>query len=120
MPFELQEAEHGLTLILAGRLGVQQARPLWDAIQPALNANRSVRLEAGEVAEMDTSILQILCRMNARAGQFQIGETSDAFLAALQKRGLENSFVPPEGKPESQMVPAPAKKKAKAARQGHG
>jgi len=120
MPFELQEAGPGLKLILAGRLGVQQARPLWDAVQPALTANRSVRLEASEVEEMDTSILQILCRMRGRTAQLQMGETSDSFLAALQKRGLEKFFVPPEDKLESQIAQAPADKKAKAARQGHG
>jgi ABC-type transporter Mla MlaB component len=120
MPFELQEADHGLKLILVGRLGVQQARPLWDAVQPALTANRSVRLEAGEVEEMDTSILQILCRMNGRTGQLEIGETSDAFLAALKKRGLEKSFLPPADKTESHIVQPPADQKARAARQGHG
>jgi hypothetical protein len=49
-----------------------------------------------------------------------MGETSDSFLAALQKRGLEKFFVPPEDKLESQIAQAPADKKAKAARQGHG
>ena len=35
MPFELQTAADGVKLSLAGRLGVQPARSLWDALRPA-------------------------------------------------------------------------------------
>jgi ABC-type transporter Mla MlaB component len=105
MPFELQTAADGVKLILAGRLGVQQARPLWDALQPAMAASQSIRLQAEGLEEMDTSIIQILCRVSSRSGQLQIGETSDGFLAALERRGLEKFFVQPPAltEPESQV-----------------
>jgi ABC-type transporter Mla MlaB component len=122
MPFELQTAADGVKLILAGRLGVQQARPLWDALQPAMAASQSIRLQAEGLEEMDTSIIQILCRVSSRSGQLQIGETSDGFLAALERRGLEKFFVQPPAltEPESQVPQTEAETQAKAARQGHG
>jgi ABC-type transporter Mla MlaB component len=124
MPFELQTAAEGVTLILAGRLGVQQARSLWDALQPVIAASQSIRLQAEGLDEMDTSIIQILFRLSRRTGQFQIGETSDGFLAALKGRGLETFFVPPPAEPETQIPPPQPEIKldtlAKAARQGHG
>jgi ABC-type transporter Mla MlaB component len=120
MPFELQTVAGGVKLILAGRLGVQQARPLWDALQPALAASQSIRLQAEELEEMDTSIIQILCRLSSPVGRLQVGGISDAFLAALKRRGLEKFFVQPPPEPESQIPQPPPQPKAKAARQGHG
>ena len=124
MPFDIQTVAGGVKLILAGRLGVQQARPLWDALQSAMSARQSIRLQAEELEEMDTSIIQILCRLSSPPGRLQIGGTSDAFLAALKRRGLEKFFVQPPPEPESQ-IPQPqletkVETKAKAARQGHG
>jgi hypothetical protein len=108
-------------LILAGRLGVQQARSLWDAVQPAIAAHQSIRLQAGEVEDMDTSIIQILCRVSSQTGLLEIGETSDGFLAALERRGLEQFFVHPPGRSEEPPTPQPEPDtEAKAARQGHG
>ncbi len=122
MPFELQTAADGVKLILVGRLGVQQARPLWDALQPAMAASQSIRLQAEGLEEMDTSIIQILCRVSSETGHLQIGETSDSFLAALERRGLEKFFVQPPAltEPESPVPQTEAETQAKAARQGHG
>ena len=138
MPFELQTTADGVKLVLAGRLGVQQARSLWDALQPVIAANQSIRLQAEELDEMDTSIVQILCRLNSRTGQFQIDATSDGFVAALKGRGLATFFVPqslvspsfvspsvelPPAEPETQTPPLQPEIEletlANAARQGH-
>ena len=122
MPFELKTVAGEARLILAGRLGVQQARPLWDALQPAIVAGQSIRLQAAELEELDTSIIQIICRVSGQAGLLHIGETSDGFLSALERRGLEQFFVQPPGpsEPESATPPLQANTKAKAARQGNG
>ncbi len=129
MPFELQTTADGVSLVLAGRLGVQQARLLWDALQPVIAANHSIRLQADKLDEMDTSIIQILCRLNSRTGQFQIDATSDGFVAALKERGLATSFVSSSfaaapAEPETQTPALQAEIEldtlAKAARQGHG
>jgi hypothetical protein len=122
---------------------VQQARSLWDALQPVIAANQSIRLQAEELDEMDTSIVQILCRLNSRTGQFQIDATSDGFVAALKGRGLATFFVPqslvspsfvspsfvspsvepPPAEPETQTPPLQPEIEletlANAARQGH-
>ena len=121
MPFELQKLEAGVRLILSGKLGVQQARPLWDAVQPSIGANQTIWLQAGELEDMDTSVIQILCRISSQTGGLKIGETSDGFLAALERRGLEQFFVqPPERSEESQTTQPELETQAKSARQGHG
>jgi ABC-type transporter Mla MlaB component len=94
MPFDVRTTADGLDLVLAGRLGVQQATPLWDALQPAMSGDAAIRLRAGDLEELDTSIAQILCRLSARTGRLRVGETSDGFLDSLKRRGLERFFAP--------------------------
>ena len=86
MPFEVKTAAEETQLILTGRLGVQHAAPLWNALRSANSGERRIRLQAEALEEMDTSIVQILCRLTNR---LQIGEVSDGFLVSLQRRGLE-------------------------------
>lgn len=89
MPFELTGAKGRISLALSGRVGVQQARPLWDALEE-LGERQSVLLSAEHLDEIDTSIIQILCRLGPR---LRIGDTSDALFAALKGRGLEDFFA---------------------------
>jgi ABC-type transporter Mla MlaB component len=95
MPFEMKRDAEGTTLMLMGKLGVRQARALWDAVQPAVAAGKAIRLEAIELEEMDTSIVQLLCRLSSQTGLLQIGRVSDSFLVSLQRRGLERFFIQP-------------------------
>jgi len=121
MPFELQTTAAEVELILAGRLGVQQARPLWDALQPALAAQQTIHLQAVGLDEIDTSIVQILVRLACRKDFFQLGATSDSFFSALQHRGLEKLFVQSSAGAETPTpVPPPSQLLAKSARQGRG
>ena len=121
MPFELQPAGDGVdsVLTLAGRLGVQQARALWDVLQPVMAGSQSIRLQAGQLDEVDTSIIQILLRLSARTDRFQIGEISDGLIAALKARGLEAALTHLPA-PDAQTAQLQPKLLAKAARQGHG
>ena len=137
MPFELQTAADGVKLVEQARRATSAIA--LDALQPVIAANQSIRLQAEGLDEMDTSIIQILCRLNSRTGQFQIDATSDGFVAALKGRGLATFFVPQSFVPPSFVspcfVPSPAEPEtqtpplqpeieldtlAKAARQGHG
>jgi ABC-type transporter Mla MlaB component len=126
MPFELQTAADGVKLTLTGRLGVRQARELWDAVQPAVAAGHRIRMQAEELEEMDTSIIQILCRLGSQTGRLQIGGTSDGFLVSLQRRGLEKFFVqaPSPVEPKQQIppriVPAEMKTTSRKKRPRHG
>lgn len=111
MPFELQTSAGRTHLILAGRLGVRQARPLWDALQAAIGANETIHVQADQLEEMDTSIVQILCRLSGQTGRLQIAGTSDGFLASLKRGGLEKLFVHPPGSSEEKpqaALPEPA------------
>ena len=104
MPFELKTGGEGTKLMLMGRLGVRQARALWDALQPAVAAATPIRLEAEELEEMDTSIVQLLCRLSSLTGQLQIGGVSDGFLVSLQRRGLEKFFMQPSAPDETKVL----------------
>jgi hypothetical protein len=64
-------------------------------MQPALAAGTAIRVEAPESEKIDTSIVQILCRLSAQTGKLQIGAVSDSFLASLERRGLEKFFMQP-------------------------
>ena len=114
MPFELKTDAEGTSLMLRGRLGVRQARALWDALQPAVAAGTPIRLEAEELEEMDTSIVQLLCRLSSQTGQLQIGGVSDGLLVSLQRRGLEKFFIQPSAPDETKVKVMRAKAPEKA------
>ena len=114
MPFELKMSAEGMKLMLVGRLGVRQARALWDALQPAVAAATPIRLEAEELEEMDTSIVQLLCRLSSLTGQLQIGGVSDGFLVSLQRRGLEKFFMQPSTPDRTKVRVMPVKSPEKA------
>jgi anti-anti-sigma regulatory factor len=111
MPFDLQTSPEGWKLNLVGRLGVQQARPLWDALQPAMAAKQIIRLQAEGLEEIDTSIIQILCRVGSRPGSLRMGDSSDRFLAALESRGLGTFFAHQTAEPESGIPQVPPEMK---------
>ncbi len=92
MPFELQTDAGGSTLKLSGRLGVQQARPLWDSLQGASALSQTLVLEAGAIEEIDTSIVQILCRVVHQGMQLRIGSASDGFMLSFELRGMARFF----------------------------
>jgi ABC-type transporter Mla MlaB component len=102
MPFELKTDAKGTTMMLTGKLGVRQVRALWDAVQAAVAGGTAIRLEATELEEMDTSIVQLLCRLS-RTGRLQIGGVSDGFLVSLQRRGLEKFFIQPRAPRETKV-----------------
>ena len=92
MPFEIGTNARGSMLTLTGRLGIQQARPLWEAMETALIGCGALLLQAEAAEEIDTSIAQILCRAVDR-NQLEIGSASDGFIASLQSRGLGAFFT---------------------------
>ncbi len=89
MPFEVSDGEGAAVLTLSGRVGVQQAASLWDALRK-LGEWERVLLSAERLEEIDTSTLQILCRLG---GRLQVGAVSDAFFTALHSRGMESLFA---------------------------
>ncbi len=93
MPFEIQTGAGGSTLTLSGRLGVQQARPLWDALQSATALSPVLMMQAGAIEEIDTSIVQILCRAMQQGIRLHISGASDGFLLSLERRGMEKYFL---------------------------
>jgi hypothetical protein len=78
-------------------------------------AKQIIRLQTERLEEIDTSILQILCRVGSRPGSLRMSDSSDRFLAALENRGLGTFFAHQTAEAESplpQVQPA-TKRKAK-------
>ena len=108
LPFELVTSEGKTKLVLKGRLGVQQARPLWDCLHSALGDGTSIELDAAALDGMDTSIVQILCRAAMNSNSVRIGSVSEGFTNALRLRGLEDYFTvaPPVQQTTNQTAPS--------------
>jgi len=112
LPFELVTSEGKTKLVLKGRLGVQQARPLWDCLHSALGDGTSIELDAAALDGMDTSIVQILCRAAMNSNSVRIGSVSEGFSNALKLRGLEDYFAltSPAQQTTNQIEPTTLKK----------
>ncbi len=112
LPFELVTSEGKTKLLLKGRLGVQQAGPLWDCLRSALRDGTSIELDADALDGMDTSIVQILCRAAMESNPVRIGRVSEGFSNALKLRGLEAYFAvaSPVQRPPKQVAPTPRKR----------
>lgn len=107
MPFEIRTYDHGQMLMLSGRLGVQQARPLWDAMEAASALHGVLLLQAEAVEEIDTSIAQVLCR-SLHQGHLQVGSASDGLQASLQRRGLGDILIQPLNPSKTARQPSPS------------
>jgi len=121
MSFELRESTHGAMLILDGRLGVRDAALLWSALQPVLAQGRDLSIHAEDMEDMDTSIVQILCRASMGPGRLEIGSISEGFQTSLRRRGLENFFVklpPSQIRPEAKSAAKKAIKRSKPRKDG--
>ena len=88
MPYEINMTGDKCQLVLAGRLGVQQASLLWSSLQSAADESVSIELLADRLEEIDTSIVQILCRLSRWPAGFEVVSGSASFRQALECRGL--------------------------------
>jgi hypothetical protein len=93
MSFALQTSSEHVELSLAGRVGVQDAGPLWESLRQVLLDDATIRLNAADLEEMDTSIVQIVCRLGAIPGKLHIAASSEGFFLSLRRRGVANRFI---------------------------
>ena len=94
MPYEIRAAVLKAQLVLTGKIGIADARELWLGLQPFVEAGKPVQVLAGDVEAMDTSIVQILCRLMHLQTGLEIVSASVAFDAGLRYRGIA-AFTPP-------------------------
>ena len=93
MPFEVNIAGSGVRLVLTGRLGVQQAKPLWDRLQTCIASAAPLSLDAENLVDMDTSIVQILFRLKHSTCSLHVDTVSAGFTDSMKRRGLEETFA---------------------------
>lgn len=88
MPFEIHTTGEGLVLELRGRVTVRDAGELCKRLSSALTDGAAVTVRAGELEDVDTSVLQLLVSLRKSAGAFDLEEVSNAFVNAMDRCAL--------------------------------
>jgi len=87
-----QDEDHNLVLRLAGRLTVENARELREALRSALAESKQVRVELAGDVEADLCGLQLFCAAHrsslAGGGRFSINSATDNFCQVARRAGL--------------------------------
>lgn len=87
-----QDKDNNLVLRLAGRLTVENARELREALGAALAKSKRVRVELAGDVEADLCGLQLFCAAHrsslAGGGRFRIDQAAEHFRQAARRAGL--------------------------------
>lgn len=93
MPFEIQTTEKDLLLQLTGGVTARHAAELGKCLASSLETGRTVTVNAGNVDDIDTSILQMLVSLRKTAAMFVLQEFSEAFASAVDRCALRRELL---------------------------
>jgi ABC-type transporter Mla MlaB component len=93
MPIAVYSGAEGVTLKLAGEISIRQAKDLGVEISAALPGVSRVHVDTSEFADADTSILQILCSLRKTVPALSFDNSSEAFIAAVDRCGLRRELL---------------------------
>ncbi len=88
MPFVIQTEKDHLLLELSESLTIQHAHKLSQALKDSLFSHSSVTVQAKELEDIDTCILQLLISVQKSCSHFTVREASSAFRSAAERSGL--------------------------------
>ena len=92
MPFETNRTEEGAILSLKDEVTVAEAAGLKEALVKLLKEESGFALDVGQVAELDTSIIQLIFSTfktsKERGVEISLTGRSDAFEDAMERTGL--------------------------------
>jgi len=92
MPFETSQTEQEAILSLKDRVTVAEAAKLKDALVKLMKTGSSFTLDAGQAAELDTSIIQLIFSAFKAAKEqgvkMSLTGHSEAFDSAMERTGL--------------------------------
>jgi anti-anti-sigma regulatory factor len=94
MPYEIQNTKGGLTLALRGGVTVRDAAELGKRLASSLASGDSVVVQAHELEDIDTSILQMLVSLRKTAAAFILENPSEAFVNAMDRCALRRELLP--------------------------
>jgi anti-anti-sigma regulatory factor len=96
MPFEIQTTDQGLLLELTGAVTARHAAELGRTLMSALKTGQTVTVRAGQLDDIDTSILQMLVSLRKTAVTFVLLEFSEAFSGAVDRCALRRELLSKE------------------------
>jgi len=87
----------GLVIKLAGAVTVRDAQDLATKVGEELEEGTAVSVDAGSLEDIDTCILQLLYSLRKTAPTLSFDNPSDAFIAAVDRRGLRRELLGARG-----------------------
>lgn len=93
MPFVVTTTDEGLQLTLTGSVTIRDAQELGKALTASLQSGSRVTVQAADLDDVDTCILQTLVSLRKTAAGFHIREYSEAFSAATDRCGLRGELL---------------------------
>ena len=99
MSWQINRAGNASVVVLDGEISIQQAADFHAAVLTLAGEGATVRLDAGTVHSVHSSIMQILYALSQAAPEFGIADASDEFRAAETRVGLAFARCPVAANP---------------------
>jgi ABC-type transporter Mla MlaB component len=93
VPFSIADAQGKQVLKLEGTVTIRHGRELAAKLQADLQSGSLVEVDAGDLEDIDTSILQLLCSLRKSIPALSFNPASDAFLKAVERAGLRRELI---------------------------
>lgn len=93
MPFTIQAEDGKVIVELKGGVTARHVAELAKDVASALAGAPPVVIRAGEVEDIDTSVLQMLVAVRKNAAEFLIEAPSMAFLEAVERCALRRELI---------------------------
>jgi anti-anti-sigma regulatory factor len=97
VPFSIARTQGRLVLKLEGAVTVRDAQDLATKVGETMEAGAAVSVDAGSLEDIDTCILQLLYSLRKTAPTLSFDDTSDAFIAAVDRCGLRRELLGARG-----------------------
>ena len=93
MPYTIREEEKKVTLELNGGVTARDVAELTRHLASTLKSGTAVIVRAGEVDDVDTSILQMLVSLRKTVASLAVDELSEAFANAVDRCALRRELL---------------------------
>jgi len=91
--FSIVRDKHKQVVTLEGAVTIEVAQELGRQLRERLEDGTPLFIEAGALERVDTAILQLLCSLRKTFAAFSIREPSQAFITAVDRRGLRRELL---------------------------
>lgn len=93
MPFSITITQGRIALKIKGAITVRHAQDLAVRLSEWLEEGIPVRVDTGELEDIDTSVLQLLCSLRKTVKELSFEDPSEVFLSAVDRCGLRRELL---------------------------